>query len=115
MTRCMVYNTTGEPVELVSTLMGLRLHLLGKAVVLETIPDRVVRSARLVFPLPASVVLRTHPAERGDGVQQLQSPQERPPRTRGGTHAAHGALGADPRAPDDPPPGRVRHGGLMMG
>ena len=51
MTLCMVYNTTGEPVELVSTLMGLRLHLLGKAVVLETIPDRVARSARPVFPL----------------------------------------------------------------
>jgi hypothetical protein len=31
--------------------MGLRLHLLGKAVVLETIPDRVARSARPVFPL----------------------------------------------------------------
>jgi len=57
---CMVYNTTGEPVELVPSLKGLCLHLRGKAVILETVPDRVVRSPRLAFPLPASVVLRQH-------------------------------------------------------
>jgi 5-methylcytosine-specific restriction endonuclease McrA len=57
---CLVYNTTGEPLELVPSLMGLVLHLRGKAVILETLPDRVARSPRLVFPLPASVVLRKH-------------------------------------------------------
>lgn len=55
---CLVYNTTGEPLELVPSLMGLVLHLRGKAVILETLPGIVVRSPRLVFPLPASVVLR---------------------------------------------------------
>jgi 5-methylcytosine-specific restriction endonuclease McrA len=57
---CLVYNTTGEPLELVPSLMGLVLHLRGKAVILETLPDRVARSPRMVFPLPASVVLRKH-------------------------------------------------------
>jgi hypothetical protein len=38
---CLVYNTTGEPLELVPSLMGLVLHLRGKAVILETLPDRV--------------------------------------------------------------------------
>ncbi len=57
---CLVYNTTGEPLELVPALMGLVLHLRGKAVILETVPGRVARSPRLVFPLPKSVVLRKH-------------------------------------------------------
>lgn len=57
---CLVYNTTGEPLELVPSLLGLVLHLRGKAVILETLPDKVARSQRLVFPLPASVVLRKH-------------------------------------------------------
>jgi 5-methylcytosine-specific restriction endonuclease McrA len=57
---CLVYNTTGEPLELVPSLMGLVLHLRGKAVILETLPGRVARSPRLVFPLPTSVVLRKH-------------------------------------------------------
>jgi 5-methylcytosine-specific restriction endonuclease McrA len=57
---CLVYNTTGEPLELVPSLMGLVLHLRGKAVILETLPGRVARSPRLTFPLPSSVVLRKH-------------------------------------------------------
>ena len=57
---CLVYNTTGEPLELVPSLTGLVLHLRGKAVILETLPGRVARSPRLTFPLPASVVLRKH-------------------------------------------------------
>jgi len=57
---CLVYNTTGEPLELVPSLAGLCLHLRGKAVILETVPGRFARSPRLVFPLPASVVLRKH-------------------------------------------------------
>ena len=57
---CLVYNTTGEPLELVPSLKGLCLHLRGKAVILETVPGRFARSPRLVFPLPASVVLRQH-------------------------------------------------------
>ena len=57
---CLVYNTTGEPLELVPSLMGLVLHLRGKAVILETVPGRFLRSPRLVFPLPRSVVLRKH-------------------------------------------------------
>lgn len=58
--QCLVYNTTGEPLELVPALMGLVLHLRGKAEILETVPGRVARSPRLTFPLPASVVLRKH-------------------------------------------------------
>ena len=57
---CLVYNTTGEALELVPSLAGLVLHLRGKAVILEVVPGRVARSPRLVFPLPASVVLRQH-------------------------------------------------------
>lgn len=34
---CLVYNTTGEPLELMPSLSGLVLHLRGKAVVLETV------------------------------------------------------------------------------
>lgn len=58
--RCLVYNTSGEPLELVHPHWGLVLHLRGKAEILETVPDRFVRSLRLSFPLPASVVLRKH-------------------------------------------------------
>lgn len=58
--QCLIYNTTGEPLELVPSLLGLVLHLRGKAVILETVPGRVARSQRLTFPLPASVVLRQH-------------------------------------------------------
>ncbi len=58
--QCLVYNTTGEPLELVPALMGLVLHLRGKAEILETLPGLVARSPRLVFPLPKSVVLRKH-------------------------------------------------------
>jgi 5-methylcytosine-specific restriction endonuclease McrA len=57
---CLVYNTTGEPLELVPSLMGLVLYLRGKAAILETVPGRVARSPRLTFPMPASIVLRKH-------------------------------------------------------
>lgn len=60
MAKCMIYNTTGEPLDLIPALLGLCLHLRGKAVILETFPGQVVRSPRLEFPLPASVVLRKH-------------------------------------------------------
>jgi 5-methylcytosine-specific restriction endonuclease McrA len=53
-------HTTGEPLDLVPALLGLCLHLRGKAVILETFPGVVVRSPRLELPLPASVVLRKH-------------------------------------------------------
>lgn len=58
--QCLIYNTTGEPLELVSPYLGLVLHLRGKAEILETVPNRIVRSVRLSFPLPSSVVLRKH-------------------------------------------------------
>ena len=64
MALCMVYNTTGEPLELVPVLRGLGLHLRGKAVILETVPGLVVRSVRVEFPAPASVVLRRHRRHR---------------------------------------------------
>ena len=57
---CLVYNTTGEPLELVPSLMGLLLHVRGKAVILEIFPGRFLRSPRLEFPAPRSVVLRKH-------------------------------------------------------
>jgi len=57
---CLVYNTTGEPLELVPSLMGLVLHVRGKAVILEIFPGRFLRSPRLEFPAPRSVVLRKH-------------------------------------------------------
>ena len=57
---CLVYNTTGEPLELVPSLMGLVLHVRGKAVILEIFPGQIFRSPRLEFPAPRSVVLRQH-------------------------------------------------------
>ena len=57
---CLVYNTTGEPLELVPSLMGLVLHVRGKAVILEIFPGQIFRSPRLEFPAPRSVVLRKH-------------------------------------------------------
>ena len=57
---CLVYNTTGEPLELVPSLMGLVLHVRGKAAILEIFPGRFLRSPRLEFPAPRSVVLRKH-------------------------------------------------------
>lgn len=58
--QCLVYNTTGEPLELVPSLMGLVLHVRGKAVILEIFPGCFLRSPRLEFPAPRSVVLRKH-------------------------------------------------------
>ena len=57
---CLVYNTTGETLEIVPSLMALVLHLRGKAVILEVVPGREVLSPQRAFPLPASVVLRQH-------------------------------------------------------
>ena len=58
--QCLVYNTTGEPLELVPSLMGLVLHVRGKAAILEIFPGQFLRSPRLEFPAPRSVVLRKH-------------------------------------------------------
>ena len=57
---CLVYNTTGEPLEFVPSLMGLVLTVRGKAAILEVVPGKVLRSPRLEFPVPRSVVLRKH-------------------------------------------------------
>jgi hypothetical protein len=55
MTKCMIYNTTGEPLDLVPALLGLCLHLRGKAVILETVPGRWCAARAWYFPCrPAS-------------------------------------------------------------
>ncbi len=61
---CLVYNTTGEPIELVPSLMGLVLHLRGKAVILETVPGRFARSPRLSLPAAGKRSAATAPANR---------------------------------------------------
>ena len=52
---CLVYNTPDEPIELVPSLIGLRLHLVGKAVILETVPGQVARRLAHEFALVSRV------------------------------------------------------------
>jgi len=56
-TRCVVLNTTYEPITIVSSKKALILFLEGKATIIEEHPELVVRSPNKTFPLPTSIVL----------------------------------------------------------
>jgi 5-methylcytosine-specific restriction endonuclease McrA len=55
--RCVVLNTTYEPITIVSSKKALILFLEGKATIIEEHPELVVRSPNKTFPLPTSIVL----------------------------------------------------------
>jgi 5-methylcytosine-specific restriction endonuclease McrA len=57
-TRCVVLNTTYEPITVISAKRALILHLEGKAMIVEEHPEFVVRSPRQTFPVPTSIVLK---------------------------------------------------------
>lgn len=57
-TRCVVLNTTYEPITVISSKRALVLYLEGKAMIVEEHPDLVVRSPSRSFPVPTSIVLK---------------------------------------------------------
>lgn len=57
---CIVYNATHEPLSVIPLRRGLRLLLLGKAVVLEELPGKWFKTADTEYPMPASVVLKEY-------------------------------------------------------
>ena len=68
-TRCVVLNSSYEPLSVVSAKRGLRLLIEGRAVLTEKHPNDVVRTVTKKFPLPTQVRLvgeyiKTQPAMR---------------------------------------------------
>ena len=57
-TRCVVLNTTYEPITVISSKRALILYLEGKAMIVEEHPELVVRSPNQTFPVPTSIVLK---------------------------------------------------------
>jgi 5-methylcytosine-specific restriction endonuclease McrA len=57
-TRCVVLNTTYEPITVISSKRALILFLEGKATIVEEHPELVVRSPNQTFPVPTSIVLK---------------------------------------------------------
>jgi 5-methylcytosine-specific restriction endonuclease McrA len=57
-TRCVVLNTTYEPITVISSKRALVLYLEGKAMIVEEHPELVVRSPSQTFPVPTSIVLK---------------------------------------------------------
>lgn len=56
--RCVVLNSTYEPLSIVPAKRALILYFEGKASVLENHPELVVRSVSDVWPIPTQVVLK---------------------------------------------------------
>ena len=59
-TRCVVLNTTYEPITIIPAKRALILFLEGKATIVEEHPALVVRSPSQSFPLPTSIVLKEY-------------------------------------------------------
>jgi 5-methylcytosine-specific restriction endonuclease McrA len=57
---CVVYNASNEPLAIVESERGLILHLEGKAIILEEVPNRKFRSVNREFPIPTSIVLKEY-------------------------------------------------------
>jgi 5-methylcytosine-specific restriction endonuclease McrA len=57
-TRCVVLNSTYEPISIVTSKRALLLILEGKAVIVEEHPHMVVRSPRQTFKVPLIVALK---------------------------------------------------------
>lgn len=60
MLHCVVFNSSHEPLAVVSAEEGLVLTLKGKAIILEELPDRKFRTVREEYPVPTSVVLKEY-------------------------------------------------------
>ena len=60
MLTCVVYNTSHEPLALVEAERGLVLHLEGKALILEELPDKKFRTVSTEYPVPTSIVLKEY-------------------------------------------------------
>jgi len=67
-TRCVVLNTTYEPLSVISAKRGLRLVIEGRAFLTEAHPNGFVRTATKKFPLPTQIrmkeMIKSHPASR---------------------------------------------------
>ena len=59
-TRCVILNSSYEPLSVVSAKRGLILVLEGKAVISEQHPTAVVRSPTKKFPLPTQIQLKKY-------------------------------------------------------
>ena len=59
-TKCVVYNSTHEPISIIPALDALLLVMSGKAVVVEEHATHVVRSPKLTFKLPTIVALKSY-------------------------------------------------------
>jgi 5-methylcytosine-specific restriction endonuclease McrA len=57
-TRCVVLNSTYEPIDIVTAQRAMILILQGKAVVVEEHPHLLVRSPKITFKLPIMVALK---------------------------------------------------------
>ncbi len=60
--RCVVLNTSYEPLSVVSAKRGLRLIIEGKAIITEQHPDGFVRTTTKKFPLPVQIKLKNYVA-----------------------------------------------------
>lgn len=58
--RCVVLNSTYEPISVVTSKRALLLILEGKAIVVEEHPHLVVRSPRVTFKVPIMVALKEY-------------------------------------------------------
>lgn len=57
-TRCVVLNTTYEPITIVSSKRALILCIEDKAELIEAHPEKVVHSKKQTFPVPVKIVLK---------------------------------------------------------
>jgi 5-methylcytosine-specific restriction endonuclease McrA len=57
-TRCVVLNSTYEPIDIVTAQRAMILILQGKAIVVEEHPHLLVRSPKVTFKLPIMVALK---------------------------------------------------------
>ena len=60
MLHCVIFNSSHEPLAVVSAEEGLVLTLKGKAYLLECHPERKFRTVREEFPAPTSVILKEY-------------------------------------------------------
>lgn len=59
-TRCVVYNSTHEPIGIISAKDALLLVMIGKAITVEEHPTMVVRSQKLAVPVPVVIALKKY-------------------------------------------------------
>ena len=73
--RCLALNASFEPLTMVPVRRALRLVIEGKAEIVESDSDDVVRSERLILPKPA--IIRLMPAPYGSGGSGAVQEQDR--------------------------------------